>query len=393
MKYIPRIDELLTAAPYQLGIDNQSFRFECNTFILDACNNKLNQIVQDQLNAAIPSGKATCDSSGPQDLKYWVPPRIQRVLLSFFRYWRAESKDEPGKGWMAYTETMIGFYIERERIASDLPNEAFLYLGAVYIDDSAYKGQLVDPHSIPIVLGREAYGMPKNPGQIFYCPQPHDPYGAKLQMWDSDGGPFALTDAIVVDPDMDEAQRGACPIVLQSGGAPTERDEAGRYRVLAAMLDLDPEELVRRLREAPQPLGTHARLLRLPEAQRERERDVVVQDDLLFHVMLVGLKQFPDPKSKFQTNQPLDACYQAIVETPLEEDPDNKLPAWDQMYDGHAIEFPKVSHISLPDRFGIIYDHNDPKRRIDVARHRIFYQHGTLIFANPDRVRVWDPEV
>jgi hypothetical protein len=387
MKYIPRIDELLTAAPYRLGIDNQAFRFECNTFVLDACNNKLNQIVQDQLNAAIPSGKATCDQSGPQDLKYFVPPRIQRVLLSFFRYWRAESEKEPGKGWMAYTEAMIGFYIERQRIASDLPNEAFLYLGAVYIDDSAYTGQLIDPHSIPIVLGREAYGMPKNPGQIFYCPQPHDPYGAKLQIWDSSGGPFALTDAIVVDPDMDEAKRGACPVTPPSGGPPASIGDPGRYQVLAALLEMDSEDLVRRLREAPD-LGRHARLLRLPATNREREREVVVQDDLLFHLMLVGLKQFPDPKSKFQSNQTLDACYQAIVETPLEEDPNNPLPSWDSIMYDHTIEFPPVSRVDLLESFCI--PHQD--RRVEVTQDRMFYQRGTLIFANPDRVRVWDPD-
>lgn len=388
MKYVRRVDELLAAPPYWLGMDNQGFRFEAHRFTVPANTAKLNQILDDHLNPPATSPPATDENGAKLPLHYSTAS--SNVLLSFVRYWRAQSDSEPGKGWMAYTETLISFYVTRKAVDSDHPSEVFLYVATVNIDDSYYTGQQKDPASMAILLGRESYGLPKNPGQIFYRPTIHDPNGAKLQVWDPrPDARFVLKDAIVVDPDMPEYARVDPQevTVLPPEVSAAEPDDPARWGILASQLGLRPEALVNRLRKPPRSvrLSDKARLLTMPDAWGEME--AVVWDDLLFHAQLVGLKQFPDPTTPYTSGQPMGACYQAIVETPLEEHPLHKLPPPNSSSDDHEILFPPLNRVDLISTFGL--EDPDGDRKIHIGVDRIAYQHGRYYFARPQRTKVW----
>jgi hypothetical protein len=116
-----------------------------------------------------------------------------------------------------------------------------------------------------------------------------------------------------------------------------------------------------------------------------------VWDDLHLLLKLVGLKQFPDPTSVWndQSWDPhLDACYQAVVETSVEEDPAKK-PVWTNMDSDQEIDFPYVPNgVDLVDRFGLTMTTG---RSVSVENWRGAYTQGTTIFANPYRTLVWEP--
>ena len=412
MDYIPDIDEMLATAPYYLGTDNQDYRFECHEFLLVAKRDKLRDLVNQQLNAALgwkpgpgadpedpPYGEVVHRSYGNQPetmkIRYIVPASVERAVLAFIRYWRVRPViRETGRdqGWMAYTEVLIRFLVQRQIEGVDAPQIGLSFVASVYIDDSGYMAPLTDPPSMPIVLGREAYGMPKSPGEIFYCPTPHNPHRPRLRLWDNpDNDRVRLRDAIVFDPNNAATlDHTACSVPPQPEVAP-DRDNPARWGDLEAMFDIEPGQLVGNLKDAPResPISPEdrasARLFTMPQGD-----EIIVFDDLLTHTKLVGLKQFPEPTSYFPgKGGKLQSCYQAIVESPIEEDPARPLPGWDTITDDQLIEFPAISRVNLIDSLGVETVPGNA-RRVLVPTARCKYVHGSLIFANPKRTHSFE---
>jgi hypothetical protein len=312
---------------------------------------------------------------------------------------------------MAYTEVLFTFLVRRCFDEGDRPDEILTYVGAVYIDDSLFLGAEKDPAAFPIVLGREAYGMPKNPGQICYSPLPRDLQDPVLQVWDhTNPDRLTLTDAIRVrksgkprspvcsqpspvppsPPTLLAALwsrvrsrlvRKPTPVPPRPIELPGDRAAAppeARYRVLAALLKMEVGVLLEHVGDPPGGFPRAARLLHLPGRSA-----ALIWDDLLWQTQLVGLKQFPDPTS---TSPNVEACYQAIVETPLAEDAKFPLPGWYTINDDLELEFPPVDRLTLKSfekQFGIT--------NTKVSRTKVHYSYGRLVFADPSRVTVWTP--
>jgi hypothetical protein len=411
LDYIPDIDEMLATAPYYLGTNDQDYRFECHEFLLVADRLALRDLVNEQLNAALgwtagddpedpPYGAVIHKSYGTpptsEKIRYIVPASIERVVLSFIRYWRVRPvirETDRDQGWMAYTEVLIRFIVQRQIEGVEAPQEGLTFVATVYIDDSGYMAPLTDPPSMPIVLGREAYGMPKSPGEIFYCPTPHHPHRPRLRLWDNpDNDRVRLHDAIVFDPNNAATlDHTACQVPSQPE-EPASRENPARWGDLAAMFGLRDAELVGRLEKVPaeSPIAPTergaARLLEMPKGDR-----VVFFDDLLTHTKLVGLKQLPEPTSYFPGDgTKLQSSYRAIVESPIEEDPKLPLPGWDTITDDQLIEFPEINRVKLIARLGLETIQGSP-RRVFVPASRGKYTHGSLIFANPKRTHVFEP--
>jgi hypothetical protein len=367
MDYIPRLDELLVAPPFLLGTDLLGYKFETHAFLLQVDHAKLQEVVDQQLNAAFPSGP----------IHYRVPTYVQRAWLAFVRYERAESQSQPGQGWLAYTEAMIGFLVLREphpQCPGSCETELLTYLGVVYIDDSEQTGQIQDPHTLPIVLGREAYGLPKNPGQILYKPIATDPGGAELEVWDrSSSSRLSLSYAIRVRFVPYGALR---PLTPQP---PVPPFSASRWFAIEKQFGVEAGTLA--LERHPE--REHGWRLAVPG---ETNVQAVVWEHLLWRTKLVGLKQFPDPTVKW-TGVP-KACYRAAVETPLVEvemagNPGSIMLEQD-------VEFPLLNRIDLMTIFGIHPTSLADPRKVRVKKDSMWYQAGTLVFANPDEVTVWD---
>lgn len=401
MKYIPDVHEVFVAPPYNLGRVDTNHWFEAHHVTLAADHAVLEALVDEQLNAALPNHRAnlrtTGTSHGEFEIHWFVPPEVQAVDLSFVRYWRSDSRAQPSVGWLAYTEALIQFIVGRRVVRAGVErrndlSELLYFVGAVYIDDSAFTGQVQDPAAAPILVGREGYGMPKAPGQIFYCGTPRDPGSPKLQIWHNPGtNKLCLTDAIVFNPSTWTAPPSDyCPAPPPtSTSAPTRED---RYAVLARQLGMETGMLMERLSPLdlphvppyiPSRWIKNARKLSLPSG------DFFLWDDLHLLLKLVGLKQFPDPTSVWNAQRPyLDACYQAIVESPVEEIR-GKEPAWTPMSSPQVIEFPipPTNGVDLAVRFGIVMN----GRSVSVENWRGTYTQGTTIFANPYRTQVWEP--
>jgi hypothetical protein len=368
MDYISRVDELLVVPPFLLGTNPLTSKFQSHTFLLQVDHAKLQALIDQQLNAAFPSGP----------VHYRVPASVQRAWVAFVRYDRAESQPQPGQGWLAYTEAMIGFLVLREPHPPGSVGETELltYLGVVYIDDSDQKGQIQDPDTLPIVLGREAYGLPKNPGQILYKPlQPHDPNGAELEVWDRSASlKLSLSYAIRVRPVPYGAPPPPMPV---PPGPPFSRD---RWFSIAKQFGVEASTLVL------EPYPERERGWRLTVPGERRSVQALVWEHLHWHTKLVGLKQFPDPTFK-GVGTPT-ACYRAAVETPLEEQ--TLLPYPLSIMLEQDVEFPLLNRMDLMATFGIQPTSPADPRKVRVARNAMWYQEGVLLFAKPGEVSVRD---
>jgi len=393
MDYIPHIDELLISPPFLLGSSPPTYRFQSNVFILEADNAQLNALVDQQLNDALPNGP----------VKYRVPKSVERVFVAFFRYDRAESVPQANMGWMAYTEAMMGFLVLREpnvkKGEEDEYNvpEVVTYLGVVYIDDSAHVGQIEDPHTAPIVLGREAYGLPKAPGQIYYDPHKNYPKQPRLEIWDKDAGTnrLHLTDAIRISPVLQSnlaytpPPGGPPPPSKCVPGSVPARDDpfpASPYLPLDLQFGLNPGELEVTESSSLLPGVKNAVDVLIPE----ENVSAVAWNNLLWRTKIVGLKQFPDPQSPYSPAKPNGlSCYRAIVESPIEEVPGNLLGPPDYVLREQIIEFPKLKKgVDLMTSFGIP---TAAGRSVEVTLDRMYYQDGVVKFAEPTKVNVWTP--
>ncbi len=410
MIYVPDIDEMLIPPPYRLGTDDTSYRLESHIVPLDTDHDKLQGLVNRHLNApigalpdssdptgigygkALPRGSVWGDDPEPVCLRYLLPSNLSTILLCFLRYWRVDTQAQPERGYMRYTEALIQFLVYRDIKGNEFPKEPFYFLGAVYIDDSAFEGQLQDPHSLPILLGREAFGLPKNPAQIHYCPDgPNFSHPPKVQIWDYDANQadlIRLEDAIVVNPPWAEPASSFCPPL------PEPIDGGATFGVFAVQFGMEEEELKRRLKEPrvfSDPWIKYAKILTLEDGL-----ELVVRSDLFLFAKLIGLKQFPDPTSIQKTVQDpsdptktlktVDSCYQVIVESPLEYEEGNE-PQWKAVVGDIEVAFPQRNRTDLIDAFGIAATN----RRQKVEDFNISYTVGSLIYGRPARTDVWRP--
>jgi len=382
MNFIQRVDEVLLGPPFWLGLPAQQgnpsapkYKFISHVFMLKTETSVLQTLIKEQLNDAFPTGK----------VKYVVPPKLEYLWLAFIRYDRAEAKNYASKGWLAYTEMLIGFLVRREHTdAINFPPELLTYLGVVYIDDSEYQGQVKDPSAVPIALGREAYGLPKNPGQISYAPSRTNPEHTKccqLEVWDWDTAgidKLSLKTAVEVCPHYWVART---PIISGLrrwfGRRPADRRPVRPdFSIIARQFGLDPSVL-----QIEPTAREHAFRISFPASLEEPP--AIAYDNLQWRTKLVGLKQFPDPKN------PGQACYQAAVESPLEEKdvPDPPM----SVLDPQLLEFPKINRVDLMNRFGIKPSKTQAPREVLVPKERVFSQQGVLLYAKPTEVNVFVP--
>lgn len=423
MKYITDIDEQLPPPPYRLGIDES--RFESHHLLLDADRPVLQKLVNRHLNqplwqaagmgtgaiegaleetegAQIPFGKANrrtregLDADVP--VRFVVPIDSHFVRLTFARYWRVDSASLSGEGSSAYTECLLSFIVRRDVV--DELSETMRFLGVVYIDDREFAGQLQDPHALPIMLGREAFGLPKGPGQIFYCPDPgqvRDPRKALLQIWDRDAGSppamyLTLKDAIAIDggPDLPVPP---CDLPMPTPASrPEARERLRRFEAIATELGIPRPEFEDRFARRPG-LPRHAWVALLEPDRDGVGAEAIVWDDLFLYTRIVGLKQFPDP-TRFpdapspDPSQDMHVCYRAVVESTLEHE-DGEEPSWFSMSPGHTVRFPTgILRVDLLKAFGIV-EKAPGSRTADMIEGQ--YLWGNLFFGNPARVVVWEP--
>lgn len=379
MKFVKRVDELLVAPPYMLG-SPPTYKFRSNVFILDADREKLNAVVKEHLLT-------------PPGIEYFVPQSVTGLWIAFISYDRSSSEAQPDQGWLSYHEAMIGFLVVRKvtdssKVPDGTPKQELLtYLPVVYIDDSTFTQPVSDPLSVPIMLGREAYGLPKNPGEIRYEPAENFPNSPLLRIWDIDDTEKRLTlaDAIRILPEPfgqgPGPRRDAPPPPYLLGGTlPRDgRTVDDPMLPITLQLGLRPGQL--KFKEADE-FGPTAVKVFL-EAD---DTEAIAWSDLLFRTHLLGLKQFPDPKSVAPTP---GACYQAIVESPLEEVAGNGLPPPEVVLIPQIVEFPKVQRVDFVDKFGLNPIPNSDPPRVAVPHQNMYYQEGILRFARPDAVRVW----
>jgi hypothetical protein len=383
MDYVPRIDELITAPPFLLGSDPPTYKFEASIFLMLASDAALTSLVTKQLNAPFAGGP----------IRYRVPSG-QNAFLAFFRYERAESANQADDGWLAYTEAMIGFAAVRETLDASEPDELVTYLGVVYIDDSQYTGQVADPNSIPICIGREAYGLPKSPGQIKYDPddQYGDPGDARLEVWDVDPASKRLTlaEAIRVSPGppiwplrLNRRRLGRWIRSLRRRPRPPRPDP---FAMLAAQLGAESV--------AALALRRPSVLLQEHGIERQGSVDVLIPstrryavayENRLWRSDLVGLKQFPDPQDQPTASGYFGkACYQALIESPLEEIPGKPITL-KQTALPQTVLFPVLNRVDLLAAFGI----QNSARSVLVPASNVFYESGVVRFADPTKVKVW----
>jgi hypothetical protein len=339
----------------------------------------------------------TCTGvSAPQKLKYVVLKGLYGVVLNVLRYWRVDSDREPAKGYIAYTEVLIQFLVNRILAAEPkAPAETFYFLGVVYIDDSAFRGELQDPDTLPILIGREAFGLPKNPGQIYYCPDDSkNALGPQLNIWDYAATPakLALQPAITVNPGSWKTPTSDyCPC------DPTPPSEnLTRYGPLAAQLRIQEEELqLRAFEDERDPFAKFARVLSLPDDKilelptGQVVKEIVIRDDLHLFAKLVGLKQFPDPTSELPqgANATVDACYRAVVESSVEHLAFER-PIPYAVVGKQEIEFHERNRVDLAGAFAIPLN---PSRKVQVPDVNVHYMVSNFLFGRPCRTDVWEP--
>ena len=400
MNYVPDVDEMLIPAPFRLGTNEPHYRTQGHSFVIPADPEVLQRLLNEHLNVPLGAkendpndpwditwGQAnhrTCDGvSGPEKIKFVVLQNLYGIVLNVLRYWRVDAQAQPELGYIAYTETLLQFLVHRVlEGAEDAPNESFYFLAAVYIDDSAFRGELQDPHSLPILLGREAYGLPKNPGQIYYCPDDaNNPTGPRLNIWDYNPETIeklTLQAAITVNPDTwATPDHDYCP------AEPEPLREGTTYGPLAAQLGVEERDLrMGPLDDPDDPFRDAARVVDL-----SRERRIVIRNDLHLFAKLVGLKQFPDPTSSLTPAGTIEACYQHVVESAVEHLADEE-PVPYAVTSDHVIEFHDRSRVDLANELGITLDAN---RRISVPDVNCHYMVSNFVYGRPCRTDVWEP--
>jgi hypothetical protein len=413
VKYIPDVDEMVMPSPFRLGV-KPHYETQGHTFVVAAEPVTLQRLLNRHVN--VPLGckendpndpwnlsfgnarQRTCNAvSPPQKIMYVVLKDLKRVLLNVLRYRRVDAQRMPEKGYIAYTEVLFQFLIHRILEAEPLaPKETYYFLGAVYIDDSAFRGEVQDPESLPILLGREAYGLPKNPGQIHYCPQDANTVlGPRLNVWDYDAttvAKLALQPALTVNPaTWTSPPSDYCP----SEVAPVRANT--RYGPLSAQLRIPETALDLRPFDDPgDPFREHARILTLPSdkvlvlPRRQMVREIVIRNDLYLFAKLVGLKQFPEPTSDLPPgpNAGVDACYQAVVESAVEHAKADQ-PVYEAVVGQQVIEFHPLARVDLARAFGITLD---AQRRVEVPAGDAFYMVSNLLFGRACRSEVWEAE-
>jgi hypothetical protein len=396
MDYIASVDEQLGRPPFEL-------EFQGHHFLLDTTSgiSRLRSLVDSQLNAVFPDKALSVGSGIEHKVSFKVTPTA-KPFLSIVRYNRVAPRDAlPASGWFKYNEIVIYFPVERW-IEGNPIGESLLFVGVVYIDDSEFEKQLQDPLTVPILAGREAYGMPKGPGEIRYNPTLGGSLGypqPKLQIWDQTGGNrLALLDAIVFEQTLFASIRGWVAGVWQQWWIRREPDrEASREtdrEFTARRLGIRPADIrapnddeVEAVRELASispgwgPLDRDSLKQRVSIAQVGSRR-LMLWNALAFNVKLVGKKQLPDP-----TSDPLypKACYHAVVETPMEENAYGSIST-SYFTLKRTIHFPLRTRVDLIDAFDIAAD---VSRRYGVED--CYYQSGKMIFADPNGTVVWEP--
>lgn len=379
MKYIRDIDEQIVAPPYQLGTDDIKYQFEVHHFLLDSKPEVLQKLVDAHLNCVFdlenengePQRARKRTIAGTNDelvrVKYQVPEGT-KTRLSFVRYGRVFVLDDGQPGALEYTEVILSCQVTRwvDGELDSQPDETLDFVGLIYIDDRAFKGDERDPYALPIIFGRELFGMPKAPGRIRYEPDSSDCKFPCLEIW----RPKSEEDGSLI---------------------PVKAIEFG-----------DPQGKVTQESSAPR--------VRPPPTQPMRQDD---KTKLILERKLVALKQFADPIGA-AGGEELLACYQAIVETPLEYHP-NKKPTtiWGSLPDtvihfpelpasktrvpatqalasseSPASKAPDVQPLDIIAKFGLETIPED-SRRVRVSSTNIYYAEGQMVFASPKRTAVW----
>jgi hypothetical protein len=423
--YINRLGEMVAPPPYLLGEPMTS-----HSFMLEADQATLQSLLDDKLNKPIPAGA-----------HYKYQAVTDKVVLTFARYHKAESENEPWTGFLSYTEAMLGFVVRRidPTLGGDLTGELLTYLAAVWIDDGDFKGPVEDPFTMPILRGREWYGMPKYPAAIEYDPQsPHAPKAPKVDIWDLDK---EIDTSVGSDPDPEKlvlrpgirvyvGSEDPTDLIGPGAGAPGSSGSPGSGSPDALGPPGQPEfsSVKHRLhrvieRQACAGHGIRTRLLQrvVPKvAPQDRKPDpkfhflalnfgvhhdaldprpvhrdlghhesahqltvegvgeVMAHADLKFRTRLVGLKEFPDPEN------PGDACYQAIVESPIAE---KSMSPNQTLYSNQYVEFPELHRpdMDLISELGL---QGFVDRRVLVPKNLMYGVTGSLVFADPSRVTV-----
>jgi hypothetical protein len=359
MKYIPDIDEQIVAPPYALGTDDITYQFEVHHFLLDSKPGKLQETVDKHLNCVFQlerndgefqrarkrSNGYTSDRS--VTLNYKVPEGT-KARLSFLRYGRAFVTDQANLAALQYTEVILSCQVSRwvDGELDSQADEVLDFVGLIYIDDRAFNGKERDPYALPIIFGRELFGMPKAPGRIRYEPDHSDCGFPRLEIWVPKGGKRTRDYTLVPKP--------------------------------AIVFAGDPDRKVKR-KSAPPVMPPREP----PYTARERKKEGT---KLILERKLVALKQFADPIRAADSDD-LQACYQAVVESPLEYDSDSApITFWGTLPDTE-ITFPELpKKLDIIGKFGLI---EDGPRTVKVTSTNISYSAGHMIFASPERTAVW----
>jgi hypothetical protein len=131
----------------------------------------------------------------------------------------------------------------------------------------------------------------------------------------------------------------------------------------------------------------------LPEFPRLQVADVngkgvVFNQSYHLNSKLVALKQFPDPSAEFDpsTETGMKACYQAVVETAIEEFEGDRVTDW-SVGKKAVIEFPERSRVDIFAAFGLVSTGGN--RRVEVTPDKMGYRFGRMLFARPSQTTVW----
>jgi hypothetical protein len=208
--YVKRLDEIQVDPPYHLGMAATPYRYRSHGFFLPVSRDALVEVTNTYLKEPLPEDAP---------VEFVVLPGPGSVLVAFNCYGRAESIPEPGRGWMGYTEVFFAHPVLKIDKSGLIPTAQMVWhLPLIYIDGVSNTAD-PDPGIVAILLGREIFGFPKNPGAISYEPGASgDLTTAELRIFDY--GPLGA------DPKL-ELQRGLRVTKAELTGAPTPPGTTG----------------------------------------------------------------------------------------------------------------------------------------------------------------------